>query len=357
MRRSARLTLAALPVLLSGALLLGAPERGERVLFEPGRTYTLWFYEEQFDLLWPRFSAEAREILGSESGLSALWTLLFEITGPEIDVIAEREFDLAPVFLYVRTANFSTGAYHVTWALREGEIVGLSLSTIQLAAETRFSDYTTRTPLRLPFDGPWRVFHGGRTVLENYHAVASDQRFAYDILGADDQGRAYTGDGTANTDYPGFGRPVLAPADGTVLEAVDGVLDNVPSTPGTGHAAGNRVVIDHGNGEFSMLAHFRQGSIRVQAGATVHAGDVLGECGNSGNSTSPHVHYHLQNSPTWFAGEGLPAQFRGYVADGRFVALGEPVKGELVAMPLPPGETPARGGPLSVPRPRPAPPP
>jgi murein DD-endopeptidase MepM/ murein hydrolase activator NlpD len=354
-RRFARPSLAALPLLFSGALLLGAPERGERLVFEPGRTYTRWFYEGRTDLLWPRFSAAARAELGSEAGLAALLSQILAFTGTETGVTFEREFDLAPLLLYVRTASFATGAYHVTWVLEREEIVGFSLSTIQLAAETRFSDYTTRTPLRLPFDGSWRITGGGRTVLENHHAVTLDQRFAYDIVGADEEGNFYTGDGTANTDYPGFGRPVLAPADGTVREAVDGIPDNTPPQTGPGHLAGNRVVIDHGNGEYSMLAHFRQGSVRVRSGDIVRAGDILGECGNSGNSTGPHIHYHLQNTPSWFASEGLPAQFRAYVGDGRFVAIGEPFRGQLVSMPLPPGADPARQDPEPTARARPQP--
>jgi murein DD-endopeptidase MepM/ murein hydrolase activator NlpD len=356
-RRFARLSLAALPVLLSGALLLGAPERGERLVFEPGRTYTAWFYDGRTDLVWARLSAAARAELGTESSLADLRLQLFALTGFETGVQSEHEFDLAPDFLYVRTASFEAGDYHVTWVLQGEEIVGFSLSTIQLAAETRFSDYVTRTPLRLPFDGNWRVYQGGHTVLENYHAVAVDQRFAYDIVGTDDQGRVYTGAGTSNQDFPGFGRPVLAPADGTVREAVDGIPDNTPRQTGPGHAAGNRVVIDHGNGEYSMLAHFRQGSVRVRPGDLVRAGDVLGECGNSGNSTAPHIHYHLQNTATWFASDGLPAQFRGYVADGRFVPVGEPFRGQLVSMPLPPGLDPAREDPEPAARTRPQPPP
>jgi murein DD-endopeptidase MepM/ murein hydrolase activator NlpD len=90
------------------------------------------------------------------------------------------------------------------------------------------------------------------------------------------------------------------------------------------------VILDHGNGEYSLLAHLRHGSVAVAAGARISAGDKVGECGNSGNTTEPHLHYHLQDTPVFGRAEGLPAQFTGYVADGRPVARGEPVRGQTI---------------------------
>ena len=90
---------------------------------------------------------------------------------------------------------------------------------------------------------------------------------------------------------------------------------------------GNHVVIDHG-GEFSFLAHLRQGSVSVKAGDRVSAGQPLGRCGNSGNTTMPHLHYHLQTTAVFAQGAGLPAQFNDYRADGQRVARGEPQRGE-----------------------------
>jgi murein DD-endopeptidase MepM/ murein hydrolase activator NlpD len=94
---------------------------------------------------------------------------------------------------------------------------------------------------------------------------------------------------------------------------------------------GNYVVIDHQNGEYSFLAHLKQGSVAVQVGVRVEPGDLLGLCGNSGNSSEPHLHYHLQNAPGFPGGQGLPAQFQSYTADGVMVERGEPVRGQVVA--------------------------
>jgi murein DD-endopeptidase MepM/ murein hydrolase activator NlpD len=101
--------------------------------------------------------------------------------------------------------------------------------------------------------------------------------------------------------------------------------------PGAGNPAGNHVVLDHGNGEFSLLAHLQKGSLRVKAGDTVKAGQPLGLCGNSGNTSEPHLHIHLQTGPEFpGATEGLPMAFTDFLADGKPVARGELVKGMRV---------------------------
>ena len=112
-----------------------------------------------------------------------------------------------------------------------------------------------------------------------------------------------------------------------VAESVD---DNVPGSMNPAVPAGNHLVIDHGNGEYSLLAHFRKGTVAVKTGDKVEPGQLVGRCGNSGNSSEPHLHYHLQNAPRFGKGEGLPAQFRDYCEDGRAVAVGEPRRAQRV---------------------------
>ncbi len=111
----------------------------------------------------------------------------------------------------------------------------------------------------------------------------------------------------------------LPPGEGVVVDAKDGVYDNIPGLRNTRDIPGNYVIIDHLNGEFSILAHFKNGSVLVKEGDKVGAGDLIGQCGNSGHSNLPHLHYHLQNTSRWLDGEGLPAQFRNYYANGKFV--------------------------------------
>lgn len=68
-----------------------------------------------------------------------------------------------------------------------------------------------------------------------------------------------------------------------------------------------------------------------KVGDKVKRGDLVGRCGNSGNSSEPHLHYHLQNGPHFGQAEGLPAQFRNYVADGKKIERGELVKGQHIS--------------------------
>jgi murein DD-endopeptidase MepM/ murein hydrolase activator NlpD len=71
---------------------------------------------------------------------------------------------------------------------------------------------------------------------------------------------------------------------------------------------GNHVIVDHGNGEYSLFAHLKQGSVTVKPGQRVRAGDALGGVGMSGDAFLVHLHYQLQSGPAFE--EGLPAYFR-----------------------------------------------
>ncbi len=103
---------------------------------------------------------------------------------------------------------------------------------------------------------------------------------------------------------------MLAPADGTVIEVIEGVRDNEPGSMNPYSAVGNCVLIEHRPDEISVLAHFQRGSIVVKTGDKVKRGQVLGRCGNSGNSSEPHIHFHLQHSPVLQDGLGIKCFFQ-----------------------------------------------
>jgi hypothetical protein len=233
----------------------------------------------------------------------------------------------------VLVSEFEKGLVNVQVAFdSSGKVGGLYFRPAAppaVPAATQFADYETKTNLRLPFDGEWFVFWGGRTREQNYHVIARDQRFAYDFV-VNREGTTFSGDAKKNTSYYCWNQPIYAPADGVVTESVDGVADNTPGEMNPATAAGNHVVIDHGNGEFSLLAHFRSGTVVPKAGDHVKRGDVIGRCGNSGNTSEPHLHYHLQNGPRFGEGDGLPGQFRTYIAGGKKIDRGEPVKGQRI---------------------------
>ena len=167
-----------------------------------------------------------------------------------------------------------------------------------------------KTKLYLPFKGTWVVFWGGDTKQLNAHHDVDNQRFAFDFDALDDKGKRYKGKGKRNEDYYSFGKEVLAPADGIVVEAVDGIRDNKPGSMNPYLTLGNTVIIKHRKNEVSVLAHLKQGSIKVKEGDKVKLGQVVGLCGNSGNSSVPHLHYHLQDNEIIQEGKGIKCYFQ-----------------------------------------------
>jgi hypothetical protein len=327
------ITALALAAILGPALVLG--QTPDPAALQEGRALTQRFYQGAIDEIASRLSDELADGIGGAAGLGMFREQVLAQLGEELEVVDERVSSVGADRVYHRSARFANfgGTIAVVWVLgAEDRITGFVIRPEEGApapAPSRFEDHETRVQLRLPFDGEWTVAWGGRTVEENYHAAHSDQRFAYDLFIVTD-GRSYRGDGSRNQDYHCFGRPILAPGAGIVVRAVDGVPDNTPGEFDGTAPPGNHVVIDHGNDEYSFLAHLRNGSVRVSAGDPLEPGDPVGECGNSGRSSEPHLHYHLQNTPEFGRGEGLPAPFRNYLADEAPVSLGEPVRGQRI---------------------------
>ncbi len=225
----------------------------------------------------------------------------------------------------------------------------ITLGCVFKPAPSNYLDYQTKSDLMFPLTGESLIGTGGRSREQNpAHILVKDQRFAIDIVALQPGAsppetenlaqkaisgelKLYRGDDFKNNaNHYCFGRQIIAPGDGVVADAKDGVHDNIPGKRNAREIPGNYVVIDHLNGEFSMLAHFKKDSVLVTQGDEVKAGDPLGQCGNSGHSNLPHLHYHLQTTPNWLDGEGLPAQFQNYYANGQFIKRGEPVQGEII---------------------------
>ncbi len=312
---------------------VAAPD-GDAATLTMGRSTAGAFFARDTHSLWERFTPPLRAKIGSEEGIAAFRATAEKQLGTESAVLSERVERTAGVAMYVRIAKYERFDGPIKMVIgfdadRNIAAFGIRPEGKLTAAPTTKSDYQTRAALRLPFEGAWDVAWGGRTIEQNQHAAVADQRFAYDFLVVEG-GTTHRGDGTRNEDYFAYGRPVLAPAAGRVVAVVDGIAENVPGSMDAAHLAGNHVVLDHGNGEFSLLAHLVPGSLTVKPGDQVVAGQKLGRCGNSGHSSEPHLHYHLQTTSHVGQGEGLPAPFVEYVADGSRVARGEPTKGQHI---------------------------
>ena len=198
-------------------------------------------------------------------------------------------------------AEFERGKLVLLIALdAEGKIGGFRVAPPQ--AEKPKITSRNQTKLILPFKGEWFIFWGGDTAEQNYHQNAPNQRFAFDIVKTDADGKTHKGDGSKNEDYYAFGQEIIAPADGVVTYVVDGIHDNKPGEMNRMFVSGNLVIIKHAENEYSLFAHFKQNSIRVKIGDKVTTGQTIGLCGNSGNSSEAHLHFQIQNTP-FFADE------------------------------------------------------
>ena len=191
--------------------------------------------------------------------------------------------------------------------------------------------------ISLPFTERWLVQNSPARRVPSHGTDLFGERYAIDFVGVDDRHRTAgtrtwrTFVGTEPPErFVAFGRPVLAPGDGTVVHVHDAEPDHearrsqlalIPYAlgqagrlrRGAGAVAGNHVVVHLlGSGAFVLLAHLQRGSVRVSPGQEVVAGQEIARCGNSGNSTQPHVHLQVMDSADPVVARGVPVTFRHF---------------------------------------------
>lgn len=181
--------------------------------------------------------------------------------------------------------------------------------------------------LDAPLEGRWTALNSPTDKRPSHGTHGSGQTFAVDLVYEPD--RPVFGDGAGfrpPTDFPAFDRPVFAPADAVVVRAVDGMRDHRSRSNWTAYAymmlegafrelggsrflLGNHLVLDLGDGSYAALAHLRRGSLEVRAGDRVRSGQPVARCGNSGNSSEPHLHIQVMDLPRPAFAAGLPFTF------------------------------------------------
>lgn len=149
------------------------------------------------------------------------------------------------------------------------------------------------------------------------------QRFAIDYVKVGDTDSTFTGDRLKNTSYYAYGQDALAVGDGIVVATKDGIPENVPGITSRAvpitleTVGGNHVILDLGGGRYAFYAHLQPGSLRVRIGDRVRTGQVVGLVGNSGNSTEPHLHFHLSDGNSPLGSEGIPYLHQSFELVGR----------------------------------------
>ncbi len=182
---------------------------------------------------------------------------------------------------------------------------------------------------QLPVRGEWVVVWGGEDPEDNVLAIQRpDRRWGLELVQVDDEGSTHVRPGTKLTEYHAFDAVVFAPADGEVVAARSDMRDNPPDARRVvDEEFGNHVVIRVAEGEYVFLSHLKEGSVLVEAGDTVRAGQELGRVGNSGFSTTtpePHLALHLQDTAEPRFGQAVPWYFHDYRVGNARIERGLP---------------------------------
>ena len=147
--------------------------------------------------------------------------------------------------------------------------------------------------IQLPFFGDWYVSQGNDGTITHL----GDWKDAWDFVVTDDMRKTFRLPGNQLTDFYCYNAPVIAPAAGYVYNIIDEVDDNLVGDVDVQNNWGNTIIIKHADFLFSKISHIKRGSFKVKIGDYVHYGDLLANCGNSGRSPEPHIHFQLQATP------------------------------------------------------------
>ncbi|MGY5003998.1 M23 family metallopeptidase [Streptomyces sp. WY228] len=234
-------------------------------------------------------------------------------------------------------------------------VLALMVATTTLQARAAAPRGEPRPPVEVgpPVTGRWTALNSPADKVPSHGTHVYGQTYAIDIVADPEAGEGEPPARPAfrwlwpffrrNRAFPAFGAPLLAVADATVVRASDGRRDhlsrtslpallylmliegNVRSIIGVHRIIGNHVILDLGDSTYAVYAHLQRGSLRVRPGDRVRAGQRLGRVGNSGNTTEPHLHFHLMDGPDPDSARGVPFTWRGVgvPANGETFTVGE----------------------------------
>lgn len=245
--------------------------------------------------------------------------------------------DLMSVYVFIVGIMLAWSA--MAWLPRDTPRWGLTGVMLLIAGVFGFDlarSFTTPTPVvsgLLPLlSEDSDVMHGGVTPLTNHHALIQQQQHALDLL-VIRNGAFADGPLDVLDSYGCWGVPVHAPADGVIVRAVSDLPDNEIGSTDLDNLVGNTLVIEIGEQQFVMLAHLQADSLTVEVGDRVTAGQSVARCGNSGNTSAPHLHFQVMNKPDFSNGDPelktLPVAFAA-VSRGGTVAARVPHRNDVL---------------------------
>lgn len=315
-------------LLLSACTLLVNGQQEKETYKKVVDKLTEYFNNGQYEAIFSTYTEKMKSSFPLEKSI-AFFTGVRSDKGP----ITKREF-----IKFEKIGTYVSAVYQV-WFEKKQALLRISLDNDDRISSLYFRKPATTSlniplrntlPLSLPFKGSWTVRWGGETAELNYHITNRAQKGAFDFVAVDTFGKTYINSGTKNEDFYGFGKEILSPCDGEVISVISGVKDNTIGETNQSVYPGNSIIIKMNNDEFVVLSHFKYRSIKVQEGQFVKRGDIVGLCGNSGNSSGPHLHMHIQNIENSNYATSIKCFFENLYVNGEYKVEYSPIKNDTI---------------------------
>jgi hypothetical protein len=215
---------------------------------------------------------------------------------PLSDRISGQQFTVAVQLAALALAALALVPTHRVRPVRNLAVLAFSVF-LAVSLAPALAPPKAAVAIALPLQGEWAMIAGGRSTLLSHHYRHPHVRNALDFTRLVN-GQAFVGDPEHEASWHGFGQPVLAPADGTVVSVRDDLVDEPVGAIGQVPGEGNAIVLDIGGGRYIVLEHLQRGSALVRAGQSVTRGQQIATVGDSGDSFAPHLHLQIQDRPS-----------------------------------------------------------
>lgn len=315
-----------IPVLFLVIALSSYAQTNKQAFLNAASRFKFFYNGNEPDSIFEMYTPEMKKVVPYEKNkafISGLYTNYGAMKSMDIIRTTSKQATYKTLF--------EKGVVSITLGVDEHQMIsGLSVKAFRPETDSLPVLERNTTAMKLPFNGEWTVMWGGDTKEQNIHVVSNAQKNAFDFIIKKGE-KTFTGGGSRNEDYYAFGQPVIAPCNATVVTVIDGVKDNYPGDMNPMYLAGNLVILKTENNEYLMLAHFKNHTIYVKEGDPVKTGDLLGLCGNSGNSSEPHLHFHIQNVENMNIATGAKCFFERIKVNGAIATDYSPVKGDVVS--------------------------
>ncbi|MBK8488854.1 MAG: peptidoglycan DD-metalloendopeptidase family protein [Bacteroidetes bacterium] len=302
--------------------MLGQPESVNYIAIS--NKFETYYNAEKYDSIFSMFSTEMQSALPLDKTIDFLKGL-----NSQVGKIQKREFIKYEGTDAIYKTNFDRAILAIHISLDNNDkINGLLINAFKDESLPKIE--RNITTLLLPFKDEWTVVWGGDTKELNYHVVNNAQKNAFDFVITDAKGNSFMTNGKTNEDYYAFGKNLFAPCDGEIVLVIDGVKENIVGEMNKIDVAGNTVIIKTANNEFLVFCHFKNQTISVKQGQKIKQGDLLGECGNTGHSSEPHLHFNIQNGIDMNSATGIKCYFDKLVVNGQLKTDYSPIQNEKI---------------------------